>query len=105
MTSDLEIELESARQAIIAGRIEDAAAHCDRAFLHAQQTHPEAEAKARIKSAVITLQILADASLRGTKKAAAQVEEIVRAASNLQVYEPNGQRRETSIVANMPRRF
>lgn len=63
------------------------------------------ETKEALKVKISELHRLAEASMQGARSASDKIIEIIEAARYFQAYDETGSRHETSIVANMPRRF
>ncbi|RMC35433.1 hypothetical protein [Paracoccus alkanivorans] len=105
MSGSLIKHLSSARAAIIAGDMELALDRIERFSTAAEKTPPDEATKEQLRSGVAELQILAEASLRGTRSAVDQIREIIQTARTLQTYDDTGQRQITSTVADMPHRF
>lgn len=105
MSDSLIRHLSSARAAIVAGDMELALDRIEHFSAAAEKTSPDEATKDQLRSGVAELQILAEASLRGTKSAVDQIREIIQTARTLQTYDDTGQRHITSTVANMPHRF
>lgn len=97
--------LARAKIAIMSARPEEAIEIIEKFSEVAGASVLKAEDKEEIRASVADLLRLAEASLRGAKSAAERIAEIVRTAGSLQVYNEDGQRQETLVVAHQPRRF
>lgn len=105
MTITLDEHLAIARDAIVASNPLKAFEHIEAFGKAAEETSLDADDKERFRELAEELNQLAAAAFNGAQLAVGRVQAIIRAASNLQVYNEAGERKETSIVAKVPQRF
>lgn len=97
--------LTKAHDAVMAGDSQLALTKIEDFASAAQKTSLDEDTKEVLKAKINDLLRLAEASMQGAKSASDKIVEIIEAARYFQAYDEIGNRRETSIVANMPRRF
>lgn len=105
MNRDLDKLLTKAKAAIMNARPEKAIEYIEEFSEMAESSTLSDDDKEEIRASIGNLLRLAEASLRGAQSAVERIAEIVKEARSLQVYNENGQRQETLIVAHQPRRF
>lgn len=97
--------LAKANDAVMAGNSQLALAKINDFAVALAKVNLDDDSKEALRDKVNELLRLAEASMRGAKSASDKIIEIIEAARTFQAYDEVGKRQETSIVANLPRRF
>lgn len=105
MNKKLFKQLANIHEAVVSGNAQLALTKIDDFVAAAEKASLDDDTKDRLRAKIIELHGLSEASLQGAKSAVEKVREIIEAARNFQSYDEVGNRQETSIVANIPRRF
>ncbi|MCF3974238.1 hypothetical protein [Paracoccus salsus] len=105
MSRPLTDRLAAVRSAVIAGDPQKALARIEDFAEYARRIGIASQDRPRIDAALAELHVLAEASLRGAKQAADDVQAIIQAARTLQTYDNEGRRRVSATSAPAPQRF